>query len=70
MSVVHAGVSADISQRGCSSGSHFLILREFERTSRELPLNPKGTELGAKSENGARHECTPLMARQEQFECR
>ena len=25
--------------------------------SRELPLNPNGTELGAKSENGARHEC-------------
>ena len=54
----------------CSSGSVFVLLREFVRTSRELPLNPNGTELEAKSENGTRHECTPLMARQEQFECR
>ena len=55
--------------RVCSNGSHFIILCELVRTLRELPLNPNGTELGAKSENGARHECTPLMARQEQFEC-
>ena len=38
--------------RVCSSGSHFVILHEFVRTSLELPLNPNGTELGAKSENG------------------
>ena len=41
----------------CSSVSHFVILREFVRTLRELPLDPNGTKLGAKSENGARHEC-------------